>query len=86
MYTQAFSPLIVMSSKQDYLAVRCYVDEILIARLPPPERIRAQMLVHGTDIRVPLEFVRVQRNAENRAVQSPSEERQSEGNGGYFSL
>lgn len=59
-YTQAFSPLIVMSGKQDYLAVRCYVDEILIARLPPPERIRAQMLVHGTDIRVPLEFVRVQ--------------------------
>ncbi|SDP00629.1 HlyD family secretion protein [Pseudomonas arsenicoxydans] len=59
-YTQAFSPLVVMSANQDHLAVRCYVDEILIARIPPPERIRAQMLIHGTDIKVPLEFVRVQ--------------------------
>lgn len=59
-YTQGFSPLIVMSTDQAHLAVRCYVDEILIARLPPPEHIRAQMLIHGTDIKVPLEFVRVQ--------------------------
>lgn len=59
-YTQGFSPLIVMSADQEHLAVRCYVDEILIARLPPPERMRAQMLIHGTDIKVPLEFVRVQ--------------------------
>jgi HlyD family secretion protein len=59
-YTQGFSPLLVMSADQEHLAVRCYVDEILIARLPPPERMRAQMLIHGTDIKVPLEFVRVQ--------------------------
>lgn len=59
-YTQGFSPLIVMSTDQEHLAVRCYVDEILIARLPTPEHIRAQMLIHGTDIKVPLEFVRVQ--------------------------
>jgi HlyD family secretion protein len=49
-----------MSADQEHLAVRCYVDEILIARLPAPEHIRAQMLIHGTDIKVPLEFVRVQ--------------------------
>lgn len=59
-YTQGFSPLVVMSADQEHLAVRCYVDEILIARLPTPEHIRAQMLIHGTDIKVPLEFVRVQ--------------------------
>jgi len=59
-YTQGFSPLLVMSADQAHLAVRCYVDEILIARLPTPEHMRAQMLIHGTDIKVPLEFVRVQ--------------------------
>ncbi len=59
-YIQQFSPLVVMSAEQTHLAVRCYVDEILIARLPAPEHIRAQMLIHGSDIKVPLEFVRVQ--------------------------
>lgn len=59
-YIQQFSPLVVMSAEQTHLAVRCYVDEILITRLPPPEHIRAQMLIHGSDIKVPLEFVRVQ--------------------------
>ncbi|MGE8176808.1 efflux RND transporter periplasmic adaptor subunit [Pseudomonas fluorescens] len=59
-YIQQFSPLLVMSAEQTHLAVRCYVDEILIARLPTPEHIRAQMLIHGSDIKVPLEFVRVQ--------------------------
>jgi len=59
-YTQGFDPLVVMSGSQEHLAVRCYVDEILIARLPDAQHIRAQMLIHGTDIKVPLEFVRVQ--------------------------
>jgi len=59
-YTQGLDPLVVMSAPQDYLAVRCYVDEILVSRLPPPERILAQMSIRGTDAKVPLEFVRVQ--------------------------
>lgn len=59
-YTQGFSPVVVMSATQDHLAVRCYVDEILIARLPAPEHMRAEMLIHGTDIKVPLEFIRLQ--------------------------
>ena len=59
-YTQQFSPLLVMGAEQTHLAVRCYVDEILITRLPAPEHIHAQMLIHGSDIKVPLEFVRVQ--------------------------
>ena len=59
-YTQGFDPLVVMGMPQDYLAVRCYVDEILISRLPSPWHIRAQMSIRGTDIKVPLEYVRVQ--------------------------
>ncbi len=59
-YTQGFNPLIVMGTPQDSLAVRCYVDEILVSRLPSPEHIRAQMTIRGTDVKVPLKFVRVQ--------------------------
>ena len=59
-YTQLFDPLVVMGATQAYLAVRCYVDEILISRLPSHWHIRAQMSIRGTDIKVPLEFVRVQ--------------------------
>jgi HlyD family secretion protein len=59
-YTQLFDPLVVMGAPQDYLAVRCYVDEILVSRLPSAWHIRAQMSVRGTDTKVPLEFVRVQ--------------------------
>jgi HlyD family secretion protein len=42
------------------LSVRCYVDEILVARLPLPAHMQAQLSVRGTDVKVPLEFVRVQ--------------------------
>jgi HlyD family secretion protein len=59
-YTGAFTPVVVMSSAQDQLGVRVYVDEILVSRLPPPEKIRAEMSIRGTDVRIPLEFVRVQ--------------------------
>ena len=59
-YTQGYQPVLVMSATRGKLAVRCYIDEILVSRLPPPEHIRAQMSLRGTDIKVPLEFVRVQ--------------------------
>jgi HlyD family secretion protein len=59
-YTQGFDPLVVMTGSQEYLAVRCYVDEILISRLPAPEHIQSQMSLRGTDSKIPLEFVRVQ--------------------------
>ena len=59
-YTQLFNPLVVMGAPQEYLSVRCYVDEILISRLPSAYHIKAQMSITGTDIKVPLEFVRVQ--------------------------
>jgi HlyD family secretion protein len=59
-YTELFDPLVVMSGPQDYMDVRCYVDEILVSRLPSHWHIKAQMQITGTDIKVPLEFVRVQ--------------------------
>ncbi|HEY8025764.1 MAG TPA: biotin/lipoyl-binding protein [Burkholderiaceae bacterium] len=59
-YTQSSVPAIVMSTSQEYLGVRCYVDEILVSRLPDPAHILAEMSIRGTDIKVPLEFVRVQ--------------------------
>jgi HlyD family secretion protein len=37
-YTQALGPLVVMGSPQDTLAVRCYVDEILVRGCRPRAR------------------------------------------------
>lgn len=59
-YTQGFSPLIVMSAPQDFLEVRCYVDEILISKLPPASRMTARMSVRGTNVTIPLTFDRMQ--------------------------
>jgi len=59
-YTELFNPVVVMGAPQEYLSVRCYVDEILISRLPSGYHIKAQMSITGTDIKIPLEFVRVQ--------------------------
>ncbi|ADJ63886.1 biotin/lipoyl-binding protein [Herbaspirillum seropedicae] len=59
-YTQAMAPPVLMGSVQEYLAVRCYVDEMLVSRLPPVERIDARMALRGSDIMMPLQFVRIQ--------------------------
>jgi HlyD family secretion protein len=59
-YSQGYDPVLVMRSSATHLAVRCYVDEILIPRLPPPSRLKAQMFVRGTDISIPLQFTRMQ--------------------------
>ena len=59
-YTQGLDPVVVMGSSEAYLAVRCYIDEILIHRLPQTSEIRARMFIRGTDINIPLEFVRFQ--------------------------
>lgn len=42
------------------MGVRCYIDEILMHRLPQGQQIKAQMSIRGTDIKIPLEFVRIQ--------------------------
>ena len=59
-YTELFDPIVVMGAPQEHMAVRCFVDEILVSRLPSKWHIQAQMSIRGTDIKVPLEFVRVQ--------------------------
>lgn len=59
-YTGAADPAVVMSAGQGKLAVRCFIDEILISRLPPPERMLAQMSVRGSNLKIPLQFERVQ--------------------------
>ncbi|OHX11710.1 glycosyl hydrolase family 18 [Chromobacterium sphagni] len=59
-YTQGFDPLVVMSASQSTLAVRCYVDEILVSRLPPPDHMQAQMSLRGSNVKVALQFVRIQ--------------------------
>ncbi len=61
-YTGAFRPVLVMGNMKGDLAVRCYIDEILINRIPDPSDIQARMTIHGTDISVPLKFVRIQPN------------------------
>lgn len=59
-YTGGLDPAIVMGRLHPRVEVRCYVDEILIQRLPMPARMEARMFVRGTDINLPLEYVRSQ--------------------------
>jgi HlyD family secretion protein len=60
-YTQAANdPLVVFGNSPATLAVRCYVDEILIPRLAAAKQIKAQMVVRGTKASIALEFVRIE--------------------------
>lgn len=59
-YTQALTPVIVMGGSPQFLQLRTYVDEILVHRLPPPEQMEGNMFIRGTNIKVPIEYVRVQ--------------------------
>jgi HlyD family secretion protein len=59
-YSQGFMPILVMGSSQTYIGVRCYIDEILISRLPQSSQMNARMSIRGTNISIPLEYVRVQ--------------------------
>jgi HlyD family secretion protein len=59
-YTQDMNPVLVMGSPQAQMNVRGFIDEILVSRLPAAENIQAKMFIRGTNISVPLEFVRVQ--------------------------
>lgn len=59
-YSQGMLPLMVLSANSGRLAVRCYVDEILISQLPDAAHMQAQMSIRGSDRKIPLEFVRIQ--------------------------
>jgi HlyD family secretion protein len=57
-YTKGTAPVLVMGSPQGTLAVRCYVDEILVHRLPKSPAMKAVLRFRGTEISVPLTYVR----------------------------
>jgi len=60
MYTEAALPVLVLGTPQTRLHVRCYIDEILLSRLPAPDNMKAQMTIRGTDTKIPLRFERIQ--------------------------
>lgn len=59
-YTQGMTPVLVLGSPHAHLNVRCYVDEILVPRLPIPAKMKAQMSVRGSNVKIPLTYVRMQ--------------------------
>ena len=60
MYTQGALPVLVLGTPQSRLHVRCYIDEILLSRLPAPSNMKALMTIRGTDTKIPLRFERIQ--------------------------
>lgn len=59
-YTQGMDPVLVLGTSQVKMSVRCYVDEILVPRLPDPAKMKAQMSIRGSTIKIPLNYVRTQ--------------------------
>ncbi|MDA8363021.1 MAG: biotin/lipoyl-binding protein [Gammaproteobacteria bacterium] len=60
-YSQGMDPVITMGRESSYLQVQCYLDEILVPRLPPARDIAAKMFVRGANnVSIPLQFVRIQ--------------------------
>lgn len=59
-YTQGMNPVVVLGTPQTNLHVRCYVDEILVPKLPESTKMKAEMSIRGSTVKIPLEFVRVQ--------------------------
>lgn len=58
--TQAMLPVATIGTPQNRLAVRAYVDEILLPKLPAADHLRAVMTVRGSTRRIPLSFMRIQ--------------------------
>ncbi len=52
--------MLIVGNSGSHLNVRCYVDEILVSRLPPPSQISAHMTIRGTSTEIPLTFDRIQ--------------------------
>ncbi|WP_233853620.1 HlyD family secretion protein [Paraburkholderia sp. HD33-4] len=59
-YAQGSAPPLVLGTPSDQLAVRCYVDEILISHLPDLRGAKATMFIRGTTVQAELRFMRVQ--------------------------
>ena len=71
-YTQGFGPVIVMAQSDPCYQVRCFIDEILIPKLPSPSQMNARMYSegnrhqHATGIRADAALC----NSQNRIVES----------------
>ena len=61
-YTQQNQPIMVLGASGDALAVRCYIDEVLLQKLPSMVDIDAYMFIRGSNTKVPLKIVRFQPN------------------------
>ena len=61
-YTQQNQPIMVMGASGSALAIRCYVDEVLLQRLPSESEMNGYMFIRGSNIKVPLKMVRFQPN------------------------
>lgn len=60
-YTQGMLPAVEMGIVTPYLAVRCFLDEILVPSLPQGANLEATMFIRGENNKsIPLEFVRIQ--------------------------
>ncbi len=60
-YTQGAGPLIQMGVVAPHMAVRCYLDEILVPNLPKAAKLEASMYIRGQNNHaIPLEFVSIQ--------------------------
>ncbi len=60
-YTEGMDPVITMGRQSPYMQVQCYLDEILVPRLPSTLTMVAKMFVRGANgASIPLEFVRIQ--------------------------
>ena len=53
-------PLLILGSPSAELDVSCYVDEVLLSRLPSQDRIKARLFIHGTNMEIPLSLRGVQ--------------------------
>ncbi len=59
-YTQGFDPILSMGATQAHLNVRCYVDEILVPKIPPLDKMKARLFIRGTETEIPLHYIRMQ--------------------------
>jgi HlyD family secretion protein len=60
-YTHSYAtPIRLGQSPNGELQVRAFIDEILLAKLPPIKDLKAVMFIRGTNVSVPLKFVAVE--------------------------
>ena len=60
-YTQKMVPVVTLGSNDMYMQVHCYLDEILVPRLPQPTKLQSTMFIRGMNNKaIPLEFIRLQ--------------------------